>query len=195
MSSYLQPHGLFATLQGFSVHGISQARILEQVAISFSRGSSQPSNQTWISCLGKQILYHWATWETLFVIISIMKSLFLCIKHKCITINIFQNISPPKHPQLLNSLYCYLNRRFLLPLCNLGAKFSGVSLIMWSFWILHIVSYLFLKDCTPFNIKSHNLLRLMKWWQICSVVIKSVLYTGQSVDAGKSLSISVYNDW
>ena len=29
---------------GSSVHGISQARILEWVAISFSRGSSQPRN-------------------------------------------------------------------------------------------------------------------------------------------------------
>ena len=36
---------------GFSVHGISQARILEWVAISFSRGSSQPRNQTHISCI------------------------------------------------------------------------------------------------------------------------------------------------
>ena len=32
-----------------SVYGISQARILEWFAISFSRGSSQPMNQTWVS--------------------------------------------------------------------------------------------------------------------------------------------------
>ena len=31
---------------GSSVHGISQARILEWVAISFSKGSSQPGDQT-----------------------------------------------------------------------------------------------------------------------------------------------------
>jgi len=31
---------------GSSVHGISQARILEWVAISFSKGSSQPRDQT-----------------------------------------------------------------------------------------------------------------------------------------------------
>ena len=36
---------------GSSVHGISQARILEWVAISFSRGSSQPRDQTHIPCL------------------------------------------------------------------------------------------------------------------------------------------------
>ena len=34
---------------GFSVHGILQARILEWVAIPFSRGSSQPRDQTWSS--------------------------------------------------------------------------------------------------------------------------------------------------
>ena len=40
-----------ARLSGSSVHGISQARILEWVAISFSRRSSQPSNQTLVSCI------------------------------------------------------------------------------------------------------------------------------------------------
>ena len=37
---------------------ISQARILEWVTISFSRGSSQPMDLTPISCIGRQILYH-----------------------------------------------------------------------------------------------------------------------------------------
>ena len=49
-----------------SVHGIFQARILEQVAISSSMGSCQPRDWTHISCtsaIGRQILYHWATWE------------------------------------------------------------------------------------------------------------------------------------
>ena len=41
-----------------SVHEISQARIVEWVAISSSRGSSQPRNQTHVSCIGRWILYH-----------------------------------------------------------------------------------------------------------------------------------------
>ena len=49
MSSSLQPHGLY--LPGSSVHEISQARILEQIAISFSRRSSQPRDQTLVSCI------------------------------------------------------------------------------------------------------------------------------------------------
>ena len=51
------------SLPGPWVQGISQARILEWVAISFSRGSSQPRDQTHVSCIGKQIFYHWATRE------------------------------------------------------------------------------------------------------------------------------------
>ena len=38
------------------IHGIFQARILEQVAISYSRGSSWPKDQTcisWVSCIGR----------------------------------------------------------------------------------------------------------------------------------------------
>ena len=36
---------------GSSVHGISHARILEQVAIFSSRGSSKPKDQTHVSCI------------------------------------------------------------------------------------------------------------------------------------------------
>ena len=43
---------------GSSVHGISQARILEWFAISSSRESPQFRDGTHISCIGRQILYH-----------------------------------------------------------------------------------------------------------------------------------------
>ena len=46
---------------GSSVHWVSQARILEWVAISFSMGSSRPRDWTHISCTGRWLLYHWAT--------------------------------------------------------------------------------------------------------------------------------------
>ena len=52
------------SLPGSSVHGISQSRILEWVAVSSSRGSSRPRDRTHISCIGRQILYPWTTWET-----------------------------------------------------------------------------------------------------------------------------------
>ena len=51
---------------GPSVHGFLQERILEQIAISFSRASSWPRDQTHItciSCIGRQVLYRCAIWK------------------------------------------------------------------------------------------------------------------------------------
>ena len=48
---------------GSSVHGIFQARILEWVAISFSRGSSQPRDWTQVSCIAGRCFNLWATRE------------------------------------------------------------------------------------------------------------------------------------
>ena len=52
------------SLPGSSVRGIFQARILEWIAIPYSRGSSQHRDQTCISCFScieRWILYHCAT--------------------------------------------------------------------------------------------------------------------------------------
>ena len=51
---------MYCSLPGFSVHGFLQARILEWVSVSSSRGCSQPRDQTrvsYISCIGRQGLY------------------------------------------------------------------------------------------------------------------------------------------
>ena len=49
------------SLRSSSVHGILQARILEWVAISFSRGSSWPRNRTQDSCIAGRYFIIWAT--------------------------------------------------------------------------------------------------------------------------------------
>ena len=51
---------LDCSLSGSSVYGILQARMLEWVAIPFSRGSSQPRDWTWVSCIAGRF---WATGE------------------------------------------------------------------------------------------------------------------------------------
>ena len=58
------------SLPGSSVREIFQARILEWVAISFSRGSSQPKDQVQISCTSRWILYLWATWNWSYLTIA-----------------------------------------------------------------------------------------------------------------------------
>ena len=55
---------------GSSVHGISQARTLEWIAMPSPRGSSRPRDQTQVSCvscIGRQILYHCTTGEHSFL--------------------------------------------------------------------------------------------------------------------------------
>ena len=70
--SVISPIWLFCdlmdcSLPGSSVHGISQARILEQVSISFCRVSSWREDRTgvsWVICI-RRILYHRTTREAL----------------------------------------------------------------------------------------------------------------------------------
>ena len=59
MSDPLRPHGLQHTR--LLCPWILQERILEWIAISSSRGSSCPKDQThvsYVSCIGRQVLYH-----------------------------------------------------------------------------------------------------------------------------------------
>ena len=69
---------------GNSVHGILQAGILERVAISNSRGSSQPKDQTHVSlvsCIGRWILYRWATRKALNIQHAAAGSHMLQLRH------------------------------------------------------------------------------------------------------------------
>ena len=50
---------------GSSVHGILQVRILEWVAIPFSRGSSHPRDQTQVPCIAGRFLTIWANKKAL----------------------------------------------------------------------------------------------------------------------------------
>ena len=73
-----------------SAHGNFQARILKWVANSSSRGSSWPRDWTQVfcaSCIGRQILYHWATWQVPSTAITITK--FSNKKKKCLSYQIF----------------------------------------------------------------------------------------------------------
>ena len=56
-------HPIDCSPPGSSVHGILQARIPEWVAISFSRGSSQPRDRTQVSCIADGFFTSWATRE------------------------------------------------------------------------------------------------------------------------------------
>ena len=63
------------SLLGSSVHGILQARILEWVAIPFSRGSSQPKDWTQVSCFASRLFTIWAT----LYLMSLVKCLYILL--------------------------------------------------------------------------------------------------------------------
>ena len=68
------------SLPSSSAHGILQAKILEWVSISFSRGSSQLRDRTWVCCMAGRFFTIWATKEAHtplkahFEILSLIKS-------------------------------------------------------------------------------------------------------------------------
>ena len=66
---------------GFSVHGIFQGRILESVAISYSKESFQPRDRTCVSCvscIGRWILDHWESYPYAAAAKSLQSSPTLC---------------------------------------------------------------------------------------------------------------------
>ena len=87
---------------GSSVHGILQAGILEQIAVSFSRVSSQPRGQTQVSCIAGRLLTIWAIREAhmwIYSLLWIISKWKVCVHAKirplCLTLCDPVDCSPP----------------------------------------------------------------------------------------------------
>ena len=81
---------------GSSVHGIPQARILEWVAMPFSRGSSQPRDRTRVSCTAGRCFALCATREVLLLLL-VNKRLLWATEFSP-RLNFPCNLSPGKEP-------------------------------------------------------------------------------------------------
>ena len=68
VSNSLWPHA--CRPPGSSIHGFFQGRILEWIATSYSRESSWPKDQTWVSCISGRFFIIWATKEALFPLLT-----------------------------------------------------------------------------------------------------------------------------
>ena len=80
------------TPPGFSVHGILQARVLEWIAIPFSRGTSQPRDWTLVSCLTGRFFTIWATGKSLILgksLLSVISNNIAVLKFR------FSDFTPP----------------------------------------------------------------------------------------------------
>ena len=101
-----------------SVHGILQARILEWVAISFSRGSSQPRERIQVSCIAGRHFNLWATREAYFTILWILKRLVASCQLPGIA----------GFPDDWLCLHCHLKREEILTHATLGLEFENIML-------------------------------------------------------------------
>ena len=100
---------------GSSVHGISQVRLLEQVAISYSKGPSWPRDLThisWVSYIGRQILYHHTTWEAQIYCIFGYNMFMKVNDEYCIKVCSFPpvKIIGKKQPRFLKSRSTFITR-------------------------------------------------------------------------------------
>ena len=105
-------------LPGSSIHGTIQARILEWVAISFSRRSFPPRDQTCVSCItciGRLILYHYSTREVL-----LYQGIHTAEKHKQ---------TNKQNPQVILIKKCEIFDRLL---CSV--RWSSVQRLRLSLW-------------------------------------------------------------
>ena len=98
------------SLPGSSAHGILWARILEWITIPFSRGSSRPRNQTWVSHIAGRFFTIWAPREALY------------------TYSI--SLKVPHVPRLASSCISLL-KSLLLPALQTGEGLRKAHLLVW----------------------------------------------------------------
>ena len=121
----------------YIVHGILQARILEWAAFPFSRGSSQPRDQTQVSCIAGRFFTSWATREAqfnygVFLLLgygALLKSSFFVVVLSLSRVRIFVTPWTAAHPAPCPSLSPVVcsNSRPLSRRCYLTTSFSSVA--------------------------------------------------------------------
>ena len=150
-----------SSLPGYSVHGILQARMLEWVAIPFSRGSSRLRDQTQVFCIAGESFTESANPQTLsesqqkpYIVTcihdcAIIQSNFTTLKILC-TLPVHPHLP---HPLSITSLYTvsvdllFQNVRdgiiqyvtfygWLLSLCNMHLRFLHIFWWLNSWFLL-----------------------------------------------------------
>ena len=117
-------------LPGSSVHGISQARILEWVTILFSRGSSWPRDQIWVSCIrGGYFFNIWATWEAPQIFKVHITGVISMSLHSCVFPYIQECWS--HQPEMLSLISSHLLMFWLPGLCSKDSYISWFPLYLF----------------------------------------------------------------
>ena len=147
---------MYCSPPGSSVHRISQARLQERVAISFSRGSSQNRDWTHVFCIGRWILYHWAPREALESTRNAIVMLLLSI---AITIAYLQYI------KIVVKSVIYQTK---------GLEFELFPLTVTCVsWVSHLVSlclHFLICKMRLIIVLIHSVIKLIKWANIYKVL-------------------------
>ena len=123
-----------------SIHGIFQARVLEWVAISSSRGSSQPRDQIQVSCIAGRCFTAWAIREAWTQIPTLP-----C--NDCVILDESLNLSVPQFLQLGNEDNTIYHIRLLSSLCErIHLKYLALSL-GWSKCLVDDSIYFYWGEC------------------------------------------------
>ena len=122
-------------LLGFSIRGILQARTLEWIAISFSRGSSWPRDRTHVSHIEGRRFHLWATRKG-----SLLMLLLLLSDHvRHIVQVIQQNNITPVYLQLWTTLYRLY--KISHSIRNLSGSISCFLNQLCTFYVIHKMTY------------------------------------------------------
>ena len=135
------------SLPGSSVHGILQARTLEWVAISFSRGSSQPRDRTQVSCVAGRFFTNWAMeYSVQFSCSVVSDSVTPWIAARQASLSITISNSHPSswwcHPAISSSIFPFSSHPQSLPASE---PFPMSQLFAWggqSTWVSALASFL-----------------------------------------------------
>ena len=120
----------------YTVHGILQARTLEWVAFPFSRGSSQPRDQTQVSRIAGRFFTSWATREAL----VFLEFSFYCYQSKSMSLShrapqgcLREQLAPPPGPELWRQ---WTERTHEPPVTVAAFPLVCECPLSWSWWFV-----------------------------------------------------------
>ena len=120
----------------YTAHGILQTRTLQWVAFPFSRGSSQPRDQTQVSCTAGSFFTSWAVREAHYYILASPVPFH--------TVD-WCSYTPVLVRSTLGFCVCVINRSFV------GSKLEQTIRIVYVWYSVHIIKLKKLKTCIKQN--------------------------------------------